>query len=236
MKVTVIMPILECPDLVKRNLAECQAVAAPGTTVEVVSLSSGPPSIECAKDVAKATPGILEAVQQAAANGTDACMISCFMDPAIDAAREISEIPVIAAGETSMHFASLLGTRFSIVTMLPEIVPRLWSRARAYGLANNLMSIRDIGIPVLDLAGDKDRIVAAFIEATRQAVVEDGANAICLGCTGTAGLAASVQTKLGDEQIHVPVIDPVHVMLKLAESLVSIRQSFSRRAFPQLAR
>jgi len=231
-KLVMILPILKFEELERRTRQECESIARKGIQVQVVSLEEGPASIECEYDVVAAEPGILRAVKDAEKNGADACMISCFGDPGIDAAREIARIPVIGAGETSMYLAAMLGQRFSIVTVLPEVKPRMWNRAHIYGLASKVASIRDIQMPVLQLDKDWQRIKQRLFEESKTAIETDGAQVITLGCTGMVGMAASLQRDLWEASYKVPVIDPVHAMIKYAEGLIDMKLSHSRMTYP----
>jgi len=56
------------------------------------------------------------------------------------------------------------------------------------------------------------------------AIEEDGAEAICLGCAGMSGLEQQLEDQLG-----VPVIDAVAAAVKMAESLVSLGKTNSKR-------
>ena len=74
-----------------------------------------------------------------------------------------------------------------------------------------------------------DRMVQKAIEA----VEEDGAHVIVLGCTGLAGLAEQVKAGLSKAGHEVPVIDPASTALKVAEALVDAKLTHSKRTYPQ---
>ena len=57
--------------------------------------------------------GVLNKIMQAADQGYDAVAIGCFLDPAMQEAREVVSIPVIGLGETSMLMACMYGYKFS---------------------------------------------------------------------------------------------------------------------------
>ena len=59
----------------------------------VVNIPHGPDSMESAYDEAIAAPYILQQVVSAETEGCDAVVIDCAADPALRAAREISELP-----------------------------------------------------------------------------------------------------------------------------------------------
>jgi len=231
-KLVMLLPISKFEELERRTAQECESVVREGVDVQVISLEEGPASIECEYDVVRAEPGILQAVRGAEESGAAALMISCFSDPGIDAAREIARIPIIGAGETSMYLAAMLGQRFSIVTVLPEVKPRMWRRAHTYGLASKLASIRDIQIPVRELEKEWQMIEQKLFEESRTAIEADGAHAITLGCTGMVGMAETLQKDLWEASYEVPVIDPVPAMIKFAEGIIDMKLSYSKITYP----
>ena len=57
--------------------------------------------------------GVLNKMMQAQDQGYDAIAIGCFLDPAMQEARELLSIPVFGLGETSMLMACSYGHKFS---------------------------------------------------------------------------------------------------------------------------
>jgi allantoin racemase len=113
-------------------------------------------------------------------------------DPALDATRELVSIPVIKPAQASMSLASMLGERFSVVTVLRNVVPLFWRLARKYGFKSRLSSVRYIEIPVLEIEKEKIDVETKLINESKKAIEEDGADAIILGCTGFIGLARKI--------------------------------------------
>ena len=210
--------------------AAARACAAPGTTIVARTSASGPASIEGHLDEAMAVPGLLEAVRQGESEDCDAHVVACFGDPGLRAARELARAPVIGIAEAGMHLASLLATHFTIVTTLPRTIVIAEHLAATYGMERICRRVRAVDIAVLDLhdpaCGAADRLLAEC----RRALDEDGSGAIVLGCAGMADLATDLSGKLG-----VPVIESVSAAVKLAEALVGLGLSTSKRgdyAFP----
>ena len=69
-------------------------------------------------DEAVSVIGLLGEVYAGEAAGIDGYVIACFGDPGLLAAREIARGPVLGIAEAAMHAASMVATRFSIVTTL----------------------------------------------------------------------------------------------------------------------
>ncbi|RQO59978.1 hydrogenase expression protein HupH [Paucibacter sp. KBW04] len=220
-----------------RDLADLRALEHPGLRIAQTLLKEGPSSIESAFEEMLAAPGVVAAALQAQAEGFDAVIVDCFADPGLQAARELLDIPVFGPGECSMHAAAMLGLRFSIVTVLPAVVPMLTELAQRYGVADKLSSIRVIDIPVLALHGDPQALQKAMGEQACKAVLEDGADAIVLGCTGFLGCANVVSAELNRVGLNgVPVIDPIPVTVHMATALCQSGLSHSKRGWPKPAK
>lgn len=223
------------PTITARWNSDTQTVyadaARPGTQVSIVSLDWGTASIESYRDEFLAVPDILNKVMEAERDGMEAVIIDCMSDPGLYPARELVRIPVVGPAEATMHLAAILGHRFTVLTVFESDIPAVEDLVNRYGLASKLASVRPFNIPVLDLHDDLPRTIQVLINLSATAVTEDSAHVIILGCTGLAGLAAQIQEKLARRGLEIPVLDPPSVALKLAESLVDLGQTHSKRTY-----
>ena len=200
-----------------------QAVAAPGTTIEAVTSTMGPVSIESHYDEALSVPGVLASIAHGETQGVDGYVIACFGDPGLDAARELARGPVIGIAEGAMHAASFLGRGFSVVTTLGRTMGRAWDLAEHYGMSRFCRGVHACEIPVLALEPDPD---AREVIAGRcaEALESDGSDVIVLGCAGMADLCAAVSAGIG-----APVVDGVAAATTLVQGLVTMGQVTSTR-------
>ncbi|MBM3450896.1 MAG: hypothetical protein FJX78_07970 [Armatimonadetes bacterium] len=204
-----------------------QEHASPGVTVQARAPQSGPSTIESMVDEYEHIPGVIDVVKWGEANGYDAVLTSCFGDPGIDAMRELVKIPVLAPAETSMHVAAMIGHSFSIVTVLDNVVRPLKKLAKLYGVESKLASIRVLGVSVMMIRTEKDRVYPKAVEACRRCIEEDGADAIVMGCGSMSFYAKEI-----GEEVGVPVVNPLLVSLRAAEMLVGSGLTHSKRAYP----
>jgi allantoin racemase len=190
--------------------------ALPSTTVVARSPASGPRSIESIYDEILSASGTLELVISEL-NNYDAFVIACYSDhPTIYAVREITDKPVLGIAEASMYVACMLGHKFSVVTTNQEWEPLLGDAVRHYGLGERCASVRSTGMPVLALeSASAEEVDRMILYAARAAIEQDGAEVICLGCAGMAGLDKKLQ-----QELKVPVLDGVVCALKILEGLV----------------
>jgi len=196
---------------------ELEKIKRPDTELMVVNPEHGPVSIESAYDEVLAGPPTLEQVRRANKEGYDAVILACFSDPALDAAKEISEIPVIGIEEATMHIATMLGHKFSITTAFRNRVPTRDLHARLRGVESAFASTLVLDMSVLEMDANPAKAKARILELARQAVEKDGVEVIILGCAGLAGYAQDVERELG-----IVVLDPTSVALKIAEAIVDL--------------
>lgn len=172
-------------------------------------------------------PGIMELAVQLEREGFDAIVPGCFGDPGIDGIRELVNIPVVGPGATSMLVAANLGHRFSIVTVLESVVRPLENLALLTGVASKLASVRQIGVPVLELNTDLDATFSRLIEVSRKTIEEDRADVLVVGCGTLSFRSAELQKAVG-----IPVINPLQVALRTAEMLVACGLTHSKLSYP----
>jgi len=232
MKIRAVTPIIT-ESFGPMIIEEFERVARPETEISNVFLDAGPASVESFYDEAIAVPGVVAKVREAERDRMDAVIINCFGDPGLDAAREVVSIPVIGPCEASMQLASMLGHKFSVVTVLERLIPELELHAQKYGVGWKLASARSVDLPVLDLEKGREQFVERMVERAVAAVREDGAHVIVLGCTGLAGLAKQVKVGLSKAGYEVPVIDPAGTALKVAEALVDLKLAHSKKTYPE---
>lgn len=206
---------------------EWERYASPGTEIEEVRVLKGAQTIESIYDAEMAAPFVLQLVEQAAQEGADGIIIYCMLDPALLAAREIVDIPVMGTGLTCYVTAVALGDRFSVISPIPSGLA-VRSMLRVYGLEQHLASERSIELPVADLRNNLQVLKELMLEEGKRAVEEDGAQVIVPGCGEIYGIAQELTTELG-----VPVLDPRATVLGFAEMLIRMSLTHSKRAYPR---
>jgi len=199
--------------------------------LDFTTIEKGTASIEGSYDEALNAPHILEKVKKAEQEGYDAVVLDCFGDPGLDAARELVDIPVLGANESSCHLAAQLAPTFSIINVLPETEYLVRGLLVKHGLLQHLASIITVNIPVLELEEDPEKSISTIARAAERAVREDGASAVVLGCTGMSSLVEGVRSKLEAKGIKIPVIEPLRGAVYTAVSWVLMGVSHSKAAY-----
>lgn len=120
----------------------------------------------------------------------------------------LTRAPVIGIAEAAFHFASLVSTRFSVVTTLARTCVIAEQLLQAYGLAHRCRRVRAAEVPVLDLH-DGESVLGTIVDECLRARIE--------------------------EAVGLPVVEGVGAAIKLAESLHELGLSTSKvgdLAFP----
>ncbi len=213
MKILNVIPVPGLP--VAKEISAFMAKAlSEGNELVTVLTTYGPASIEGEYDEALAAPAVLDQCRSAADCG--GAFVNCFGDPGVRAARELLDIPVVGGFEPAMLLAMGLADRISIVTVLKNVIPMIRSNIIKAGFQERVASVRVVNIPVLEL-GDFEVLIEAIYGQSKEAVEQDGAEAIVLGCTGMAGAAEAIRERLLENGYDVPVIDPTLAAVKLLE-------------------
>ena len=213
MKILVINPNTTASMTTKIGAA-ARAVARPDTEIVAVNPQNGPTSIQGFLDVATCVPGLLEEIKLHP--DVDAIVIACFDDTGLDAVRTLVSVPVLGIGEAAYHAASMIATKFSVITTLSRSVPGLENNLLNYGLAQKCVRVRATDIPVLKLEEGDPTTLSKIRSEIREAIEKDNAEAVVLGCAGMADLMAQLSQEFG-----LPVIDGVSAAVTFAEALVN---------------
>lgn len=212
-----------------RIAEQARAVASPGTEIVGVTPRFGPASVESILESHLSAVGVLDAVLHAP-GPYDAVILAGFGELGREALQELLEVPVVDITDAAAHLACLLGRSFAVVTTVERAVPAIEDRLTLIGLRSRCVAVRAIQTNVLDLEADLDTTAAAIRAAATEAVRDDRAEVICLGCAGMAGLAERVAVGIG-----VPVVDGVTAAVTLAESLHTLGLRTSKVGFSALS-
>ncbi|MHA1136430.1 MAG: aspartate/glutamate racemase family protein [Candidatus Thorarchaeota archaeon] len=202
----------------------------PGCEIGNFTPKHGTHSVESITDEAYNAPFILEQVVKANKDGYDVILIDCACDPVLEAAREVSKVPVVGPRNTALHFALTLGTRFGVVTVQGQSLKRCIEHGiRKEGLESFSAGVRYLKMPVLDIANNPEQAQKEILKESRNLIQNNGADVIVLGCTA---LSHEVDLKPIMEELQVPIIDPWIISVKTAFMIVESGLSHSKVAYP----
>lgn len=181
-------------------------------------------------DMAIMEMAVIQAGIQAEQDGFDAVCINTVSDSGLAALRSRLSIPVLSPGQSAFHVASMLGHKFSILTMWERWFPLYRKTLKEYGLESRVASIRAIEVrpDTVELLNGKEDFVFAMLEETAlKAIREDGADVIVLGSTTMHQSHAYLASRL-----PVPVLNPGVIAYKMCEMFLDLGLCHSKKAYP----
>ncbi|MDJ0314057.1 aspartate/glutamate racemase family protein [Arthrobacter sp. H35-D1] len=202
--------------------AQTRSVASPGTEIVGITPRFGADSCEGNFESYLAAIAVMDAIL-AYPEPFDAVIQAGYGEHGREGLQELLNVPVVDITEAAASTAMFLGYKYSVVTTLDRTVPLIEDRLKLAGLEARCASVRASGLGVLELEEFPDRAVSAIIDQATQAVEDDKAEVIVLGCGGMSGLDEQIRERLG-----VPVVDGVAAAVTIAESLVRLGLSTSK--------
>lgn len=203
--------------------AAARSAARPDAEIICMSPHFGSAAIDSSAESYLSAVGVMDLVARLTGAGDfdfDAVVLAGFGEHGRDALAEMLTVPVFDIAECAAHVAHLIGRRFSVITTLARSIPPIEDRLLLAGLNAHCASVRACG---LSTAGDPAGAVQAIVDEAARAISEDGADVICLGCAGMAGVTAAISAKLG-----VPAVDGVSAAVALAQAVVGLGLSTSK--------
>lgn len=235
MRIRYLIPLpYSSPEAVERRRAQIpQDILRAETEVVCAPLSNSIVTIDSYYGDLVLDMYMTEAGLRAEEEGFDAVAIDTMSDSAMLPLRSRLSIPVVGPGLVAYSVATLLGKRFSVITMWDRWVHLYEKSLQTYELADKCASVRSVDVPpdVEALFTGKEQEMFEAIEAqARLAIEEDGADVILLGSTTMHQAGDYLNERLG-----VPVINPGPLVIKMAETLVLLGLSHSKAAYPSPA-
>jgi allantoin racemase len=204
---------------------EGSGAASPGVEVVTVTPEMGPLTIETFYDDYLAIPGILKEILKHEKE-FDAFVIACWGDPGIEAAREITDKPVVGIAEASMYVCNMIAAKWAVATVLHRIKDFVQKTVIKTGFgvgpAERCIGVFTTDLSVADTEPLREAACNTLEDAGRKAIAQ-GAEAIALGCAGMSGLDIDLEARLG-----IPVVDSVRASVQMAESLVRLGKRTSK--------
>jgi allantoin racemase len=205
-------------------------ILSPTTEVECVPVRHSASANASYLDLLVFDMYVTEAGLRAEEEGFDAVIMDTVTDSGIQALRSRLTIPVLGPGLVAYAIATILGKRFSVVTMWD-----LWrnfyeKNLDLYHLREKCASIRSVNIPpnVESLfAGKEEDMFKKLTAEAQKAIDEDGADVIMLGSTTMHQAGAYMA-----QHLACPVINPGPVAIKMAETLVQLGLTHSKVGYP----
>ncbi len=147
------------------------AFLLPSTLVELAYCADAPQTYEEPADCVRGTPFIVARARLAEAEGYDAMVVSCMLDPGVREAQRKVRMPVIGLGAANLAVAGLVGER-------PD---RFFT----------------LDIPVRELAVDPPKVFEQLVRVGRMWIDAHGADVLVPNCARLGHLAEALSGELG---------------------------------------
>jgi Asp/Glu/hydantoin racemase len=205
-------------------------IARPGVTVDFVGMPTGIYGPYAPSEVVKypymaafSAQLILENALRAESEGYDVFAIGSVQDPALEEARSLIDIPVVGYGESAMHLACCLSTKFVVLVfqqgfdqMMDLRIERLGMTSRALPTVVIEADFEDVGRGL----SESEQLVARFERSAREAIAR-GAEAVIPGQLYLSeAIARAGVTRIDD----APVVDGLSATLKMAEVMADFKR------------
>lgn len=172
-------------------------------------------------------------------------------EPGVLESREIARpfnIPVTSCGYAQMHFASLLGNKFSVIDLAEVHNMYYYNLIVQHRFDHRCASIRNLNFPLprpghelkhsvreqkeKALRGERCEMIEAAVEHAVAAIEEDGAEVITFGCSAAFWMQPFLRRRLLELGWDVPVLEGYSCAIALAKSMVDLDISASALCYP----
>jgi Asp/Glu/hydantoin racemase len=177
--------------------------------------------------------GVLNKIMQAAERDYDAVAIGCFLDPAMQEARETVSIPVFGLGETCMLMACMYGYKFSGVAFHAKQSQYYDRKAHEYGLASRHIPFGSLGIDFNEVQTaftNPARMRNTFVDEARR-LAREGAEVILAACATVNAIIRKEEIREVDGAL---IMDCNAVLLKTTEAMTELAKTTGLRASQRL--
>jgi Asp/Glu/hydantoin racemase len=213
-------------DAIARNARE---VVRPDTEVDIHGVTRMSAHYERSKYARYLNAiSIARAAADAEAQGYDAIAVGCYTDPCLEEIRDTVTIPSLFIMQTSMHVASMLGSKFAFVSYSAANLRQMRILAQRYGLEHRLAGS---GCFEAQLSRSNEwfthpgPIVDGFTREAARCVAQ-GAEVLIPTC----GVLNQVLRENKVREVEgCPVLDGSSLLMKLAEGMADLHRTLGTR-------
>ncbi len=210
--------------LLRKLLNSC---ASPGTEIHIEGLSnSSGMGVHYRFLEYNDTREVIYNAIRAEKEGYDAFLVGNISDAGLREAREMVNIPVLGACESTLHFACMMGATFGMITISEKWTPRLMENVERCGLSSRLVGCEALDTSPLELKKAvhdlslREAILADIMAASKR-LLKRGAEVIV-----PAG--GDVVVFIADANIYqlegAPILVSHAALIKMAEAAVRLRE------------
>ena len=178
-----------------------------------------------------AGPLVAEVAIKAEANGYNAVVPFGTLDAGIELSRNLVKIPVVGAGQSVMHLGAQLSNRLGVVAYEDKSIPFMRKQIHAWRVADYVVGIRGIGIPLPESSKNRDAMRGRFIEVARYLI--DQCDAEIIVPMGVTMVPVQYSPEEMAQELGVPVMNALKTSIQTAEMLVRMGLTHSVKTYPR---
>ena len=212
-RVKIISPLKATETDLARRKQRYNQDANPNSRVLVENLEDGPKTLNSSGDVLNSAAAIFQQGQNTTLKDCDGILIDCVFDPAVEELMEATGLPTFGPTRVTLPLITLAASHFSIIARTKRQCQLLSELVEKYGYGNKLCSLRALDISYEEAKQPK-KYDWAMLARLKEAVVNDGAQAVMLGST-----TMSLTPEMREMTQGKPLFMPGMVALKVMEQL-----------------
>jgi allantoin racemase len=162
--------------------------------------------------------------------GYDAVLPWGTLDLGVEESRHVVRIPVIGPGRTAVNVAAALVDRYGVMVYGADQAVLFGKLLATWRVESRVVGIRHVGMRPMEMSGQREQLHERFVTEGRR-LVDDGAELVLP--LGFSMVPVSMAADALAEPIGVPVLDPLAIVMRVAEALAVSGYTNSRRAYPE---
>lgn len=177
-----------------------------------------------------AGPLVAEIAQKAETDGYDALVPFGTLDAGVELARNLVRIPIVGAGQSVLHLGAQLSSRLGVIAYEDKSIPFMRKQMHAWRVADSVVAIRGIGIPLPESSKSRGAMRERFIKVARDLI--DNNDAEIIVPMGVTMVPVQYSPKEFEEELGVPVMDALKTSIQTAEMMVRMGLTHSSKTYP----
>ena len=177
-----------------------------------------------------AGPLVAEVAQKAETDGYDALVPFGTLDAGVELARNLVRIPIVGAGQSVLHLGAQLSSRLGVIAYEDKSIPFMRKQMHAWRVADSVVAIRGIGIPLPESTKSRCAMRERFIKVARDLI--DNHDAEIIVPMGVTMVPVQYSPQEFEEELGVPVMDALKTSIQTAEMMVRMGLTHSTKTYP----
>jgi allantoin racemase len=178
-----------------------------------------------------AGPLVAEVAFNAEADGYDAVVPFGTLDAGVELSRNLVHIPIVGAGQSVLHLGAQLSNHLGVIAYEEKSIPFMRKQMHAWRVADSVVGIRSVQIPLPDSTKNRDAMRERFIKVARDLI--DNYDAEIIVPMGVTMVPVQYAPAEFEKELGVPVMDALKTSIQTAEMMVRMGLTHSTKTYPR---